>query len=153
MKINLLMLGKHDSIATEERVLNYEKRIKHYTSFSLQVLPASKEQNINLYKEKEGVAVLSKLDKNDFLILLDEKGEEYTSEKFAAYIQKLQNQNKSNVVFLIGGAYGFSNDVYKRADAKIALSKLTFPHQLVRVIFMEQLYRAFTILKGEKYHH
>jgi len=147
------MLGKHDSIATEERVLDYEKRIKHYTSFSLQVLPASKEQNINLYKEKEGVAVLSKLDKNDFLILLDEKGEEYTSEKFAAYIQKLQNQNKSNVVFLIGGAYGFSNDVYKRADAKIALSKLTFPHQLVRVIFMEQLYRAFTILKGEKYHH
>lgn len=153
MKINLFMLGKHDTKATEERVLDYEKRIKHYTSFSLQVLPASKEQNINLYKEKEGVAVLSKLDKNDFLILLDEKGEEYTSEKFAAYIQKLQNQNKSNVVFLIGGAYGFSNDVYKRADAKIALSKLTFPHQLVRVIFMEQLYRAFTILKGEKYHH
>jgi 23S rRNA (pseudouridine1915-N3)-methyltransferase len=93
------------------------------------------------------------MEKSDFLILLDERGDEYTSEEFARFIQKLQIANKTNIVFLIGGAYGFSDEVYKRADAKIALSKLTFPHQLVRVIFMEQLYRAFTILKGEKYHH
>jgi 23S rRNA (pseudouridine1915-N3)-methyltransferase len=147
------MLGKHDSKITEERVLEYEKRIKHYSSFSLQVISSSKEQNIKLYKEKEGVSILSKLEKSDFLILLDERGDEYTSEEFARFIQKLQIANKTNIVFLIGGAYGFSDEVYKRADAKIALSKLTFPHQLVRVIFMEQLYRAFTILKGEKYHH
>ncbi|NUM50697.1 MAG: 23S rRNA (pseudouridine(1915)-N(3))-methyltransferase RlmH [Flavobacteriales bacterium] len=153
MKIHVLMAGKHDSVCTENSVKEYEKRIKHYIPFCLDIIPASKEQNILQYKEKEGIRMLSKLNKSDFLILLDERGDEYTSVQMAGYIQKLQNQNKANIFFVIGGAHGFSEEVYQRADARISLSKLTFPHQLARVIFMEQLYRVFTILKGEKYHH
>ncbi|CAG0981454.1 Ribosomal RNA large subunit methyltransferase H [Flavobacteriales bacterium] len=151
--MNVLMIGKHDSQCTENSVKEYEKRIKHYISFRLDIIPASKEQHILQYKEKEGIRILSKLNKSDFLILLDERGEEYTSVQMAGYIQKLQNQNKANVFFVIGGAHGFSEEVCQRADARISLSKLTFPHQLARIVFMEQLYRVFTILKGEKYHH
>jgi 23S rRNA (pseudouridine1915-N3)-methyltransferase len=104
-------------------------------------------------KNKEEKAVLEKLQKSDFLVLMDEKGQECTSEKFASFLSSHQMKGTKNLVFLIGGAYGFGPRVYERANTKIALSKMTFTHQMVRLIFTEQLYRAFTITKGEKYHH
>jgi 23S rRNA (pseudouridine1915-N3)-methyltransferase len=104
-------------------------------------------------KKKEQVVVLDRLENSDFLILMDEKGKEYTSEKFAEFLSNHQRRATKRLVFLVGGAYGFSDEVYKRANAKIALSQMTFTHQMVRLIFTEQLYRAFTIVKGEKYHH
>ncbi|MFA5849709.1 MAG: 23S rRNA (pseudouridine(1915)-N(3))-methyltransferase RlmH [Bacteroidales bacterium] len=156
MKIILLLVGKTEFPWVRSGIELYEERLKHYVSYQRIEIPELKaagnlsQQQI---KEREGEAIMKFLKQNDELILMDERGEEYTSEKFASHIEKKSIHGTKNVVFAIGGAYGFSEDLYRRASEKISLSKMTFSHQMVRVIFLEQLYRAYTIIKGEPYHH
>lgn len=155
MKMKLIAIGKTDEAFLVEGIEKYIKRLKHYVSFEIMVLndvKTGKKLNIELQKEQEGRAILEKVQSNETLILLDENGKEFTSVGFANFLQKKLNAG-NNLVFVIGGPFGFSTEVYQRADAQLALSKLTFSHQMVRLFFVEQLYRAFTIIKGEKYHH
>ena len=135
---------------------NYEKRIKNITGFEKIVIPDiknTKNLSENQQKEKEGSLLLSKLSTADYVVLLDEKGKETGSRGFAVFLQKQMNAGLKNLVFVVGGPYGFSEAVYKRANSKIALSQMTFSHQLVRVIFLEQLYRGLAILNNHPYHH
>ena len=155
MKMKLIDIGKTDEAFLVEGIEKYLKRLKHYVSFEIMVLndvKTGKKLNIELQKEQEGRAILEKVQSNETLILLDENGKDFTSVGFANFLQKKLNAG-NNLVFVIGGPFGFSTEVYQRADAQLALSKLTFSHQMVRLFFVEQLYRAFTIIKGEKYHH
>lgn len=155
MKMKLIAIGKTDEAFLVEGIEKYLKRLKHYVSFEIMVLndvKTGKKLNVELQKEQEGRAILEKVQSNETLILLDENGKEFTSVGFANFLQKKLNAG-NNLVFVIGGPFGFSTEVYQRADAQLALSKLTFSHQMVRLFFVEQLYRAFTIIKGEKYHH
>lgn len=155
MKMKLIAIGKTDEAFLVEGIEKYLKRLKHYVSFEIIVLndvKTGKKLNIELQKEQEGRAILEKVQSNETLILLDENGKDFTSVGFANFLQKKLNAG-NNLVFVIGGPFGFSTEVYQRADAQLALSKLTFSHQMVRLFFVEQLYRAFTIIKGEKYHH
>lgn len=155
MKMKLIAIGKTDEAFLVEGIEKYLKRLKHYVSFEIMVLndvKTGKKLNIELQKEQEGRVILEKVQSNETLILLDENGKDFTSVGFANFLQKKLNAG-NNLVFVIGGPFGFSTEVYQRADAQLALSKLTFSHQMVRLFFVEQLYRAFTIIKGEKYHH
>src|SRR5690606_3684074 len=155
MKMKLIDIVKTDEAFLVEGIEKYLKRLKHYVSFEIMVLndvKTGKKLNIELQKEQEGRAILEKVQSNETLILLDENGKDFTSVGFANFLQKKLNAG-NNLVFVIGGPFGFSTEVYQRADAQLALSKLTFSHQMVRLFFVEQLYRAFTIIKGEKYHH
>lgn len=152
MNITLICTGKTTEKFVSEGMLLYGDRLKHYCKFNILDIEAGKGDAVQIRK-KETEHIFKKIGEKDFLVLLDEKGKEFTSSGFADVLRHHQNISTKNLVFVIGGAYGFSDEVYKRANLKIALSKMTFPHQLVRVIFLEQLYRAFTILKGEKYHH
>lgn len=156
MKIALLTVGKTDVKWVREGLELYVSRLSHYVQFSLEEIPElknvsalSKEQ----IKDKEGAKILSLVRSSDEVILLDERGKEFRSMEFASYINGKLTRGGRDLVFVIGGAYGFSDAVYARADGKISLSKMTFSHQMVRTIFVEQLYRAFTIMKGEPYHH
>ena len=156
MKIKLIVIGKTDEQYLTEGIDKYAGRLKHYTNFELLVLPDVKQGsklNTEKLKEEEGKLILSKTEQSDYIILLDEKGKEYTSTDFAALIQKRLNAGFSSIIFVVGGAFGFSSAVYERANEKLSLSQMTFSHQMIRLFFTEQLYRAFTILKGEKYHH
>lgn len=156
MKIELWVVGKTNFDFVKEGVALYEKRLKRYIKFNIVVIPDiknAKNQTFQQIKDKEGDKLLSKLNKDDYLILLDEKGRTFTSMKFAHYMNQLMLQSHRRIIFLIGGAYGFSDAIYKRAAIKISLSTMTFSHQIIRVIFMEQLYRSMTILKNEPYHH
>ncbi len=156
MKITLILNGKTEDDYLITGFLNYEKRLKHYTSFETIVIPAlknTKSLTVEQQKQKEGELLLKNIQTADILILLDENGKEYNSVGFSEYLQKQMNSRIKNLIFVVGGPYGFSSDVYKRANGKIALSKMTFSHQMVRLFFIEQLYRAFTILKNEPYHH
>lgn len=152
MTITFICTGK----TTEKYVIQgiglYRERINHYSRFNLIEIEAGRGDDLKI-KNKESDFILKKINDKDVLILLDEKGREFSSIEFAKTLIHYQNIATKNLVFVIGGAYGFSEEVYKRANMKMALSKMTFPHQLVRIIFLEQLYRAFTIVKGEKYHH
>ena len=130
----------------------YLARLKHYCKFTLVEIEAGKGDAMQIRK-KESESILKRIGEKDFLVLLDEKGKEMMSVGFSDLLKHHQNIATKSIVFVVGGAYGFSEEVYGRANSRIALLKMTFPHQLVRVIFLEQLYRAFTILKGEKYHH
>lgn len=155
MKITLLQIGKTHFKFVDTGFDEFEKRLKHYCKFNHIVLelPARlKTPDIELAKKNEGQIILKQLNPTDFVILLDENGLTYNSVAFANTLQKLFLQHAS-IVFVIGGAYGFSNEVYQRGNAKLSLSEMTFSHQLIRLIFIEQLYRAFTIIKGEPYHH
>ena len=152
MNITVMCTGKTSEKYLAEGMRIYNERLHHYSKFGLIEIEAG-NGNEGEIRKKESERIFKKITKRDFLILLDEKGKEYTSVQFAELIRHHQNISTRNIIFLIGGAYGFSEEVYKRANGKMALSKMTYPHQLVRVIFLEQLYRAFTILKGEKYHH
>ncbi|HFC00824.1 MAG TPA: 23S rRNA (pseudouridine(1915)-N(3))-methyltransferase RlmH [Phaeodactylibacter sp.] len=156
MKIEFWVVGKTQFQYLNEGIAIYEKRMKKYLPFQTIILPDiknAKKLTHELIKEKEGKMILDKLEQGDLLILLDEKGETFTSEKFAAWLnQKLQHSARK-IIFLVGGAYGFSEAVYQRAHQKIALSSMTFSHQMVRLFFIEQFYRALTILKNEPYHH
>lgn len=155
MKIELWVIGKTAFKYLDEGISVYEKRLKHYTSFDLVVIPDIKNPplSIEALKTKEGELILNKLTKDDFFILLDENGKQNTSIDFSKFIEQQQMNATKRIVFQIGGAYGFSDAVYARANQKLSLSKMTFSHQMIRLFFVEQLYRAFTILKGEKYHN
>lgn len=156
MTIKLVCIGKTDSTELKQLIEKYEKRLQFYIRFEIEIIPdLKKARNLdeNQQKIKEGELILSKVQASDFLVLLDEKGKEFTSVGFSEYIQKRLNSGMKQLIFVIGGPYGFSEAVYTRADSKLALSKLTFSHQMVRLFFTEQLYRAFTILKNEPYHH
>jgi 23S rRNA (pseudouridine1915-N3)-methyltransferase len=152
MQITLLATGKATDNYIVEGVNIYAARIKHYCKFVLVEIEAGKGDDTRIRK-KEAETILKRVGEKDYLILLDENGRKMSSVVFSGQLRHHQNIATKNIVFVIGGAYGFSEEVYKRADMKMALSEMTFPHQLVRVIFLEQLYRAMTILKGEKYHH
>lgn len=156
MKIKLLAIGKTDDAYIQTGIQKFEARLKHYTPFEIQIIQDiknSKNLSIPQQKEKEGELILSSIELSDKIILLDENGSTYSSREFSEFIQKQMLSGFKNLIFVIGGPYGFSDDVYKRANGKISLSKMTFSHQMVRLIFTEQLYRAMTILKNEPYHH
>ena len=156
MKITLILSGKTDDNYIVKGFTMYEQRLKHYISFESVVISAlknTKALSIEQQKQKEGELILKNILSSDRLILLDENGKEYNSIGFSEFIQQQMNSGIKNVVFAVGGPYGFSEDVYKRANGKISLSKMTFSHQMVRLFFVEQLYRAMTILKNEPYHH
>lgn len=156
MKVKLICCGKTvDSFLTEGE-LNYQNRLKHYFSFERIDLPDLKNtKNLSeeQIKEEEGKRILKEIQPNQELILLDERGKNFSSVEFAGFLTNHFNYNQRDIIFLIGGPYGFSEKVYERANAKMSLSKMTFSHQMVRMIFLEQLYRAATIIKGEPYHH
>ncbi|QQS28355.1 MAG: 23S rRNA (pseudouridine(1915)-N(3))-methyltransferase RlmH [Sphingobacteriales bacterium] len=154
MKISLLLTGKTTESYIEEGVNVYQKRLKHYIGFEIIILPELKQIKVeSLIKEKEAEIQLSKIGEGDYLILLDKSGKQFSSVGFAQYLQQLMNKSIRQVKFLVGGAYGFSPVIYQRANDKVALSEMTFSHQLVRLVFTEQLYRAFTIINNESYHH
>lgn len=155
MKIELRCVGKTEVGYLSEGVEIFKKRIVHYTPFDLIILPDIKNAPIekSALLKKEGALILEKLTDSDFLVLLDENGKHYSSVAFSGFLENKIITNTPKLIFQIGGAFGFSDAVYARADAKISLSTMTFSHQMVRLIIVEQLYRAFTILKGEKYHN
>jgi 23S rRNA (pseudouridine1915-N3)-methyltransferase len=155
MKIKLLLMGKTTDESIQRIEADYEKRIRRYTAFETIVIDNSTVRNgpEQVIRQKEGEMILKRLSPADHLILLDERGKMYTSVQFAGEINNWMNTSKKTVVLSIGGAYGFSEEVKKRANALISLSAMTFSHQIVRVIMMEQVYRAFTILNNEPYHH
>ena len=156
MNIKLLTIGKTDNKALQSLIDDYSKRLSFYIKFDLEIIPDIKNvKNLSesQQKEKEGELILAKLISTDQLILLDEKGTTFSSVGFSDYLQKKMNSGAKNLVFVIGGPYGFSDEVYQKAQGKISLSLMTFSHQMVRLFFIEQLYRGFTILKNEPYHH
>lgn len=156
MKITLLTVGKTDVKWVREGLELYSSRLVHYIPFSLVEIPELKNVSAlsqDQIKSREGELILKHLKPADELVLLDEHGRELRSVEFAEFIEGRLSRSSRDLVFVIGGAYGFSGDVYSRADSKISLSKMTFSHQMVRTIFAEQLYRAFTIMRGEPYHH
>lgn len=156
MNIELIVIGKTDSAEIAALVEMYAKRVNFYCKFALTTLPDArntKSLTIKQQRTAEGDAILRQLTDGDYVALLDERGEELRSVEFALWVQKRLNSGLKRLVLIIGGPYGFSEEVYKRADAKLSLSRMTFSHQIVRAIFAEQIYRAFTILNNEPYHH
>ena len=156
MNIDLIVVGKTDMREVESLVTMYTKRINFYNKFNITYLPDirnSKNLSESQQKTAEGEAILRLIDDSDRVVLLDEKGSEFRSVEYAEWLQKRMNSGIRRLVFVIGGPYGFSEALYQRANSKLSLSKMTFSHQIVRAIFTEQLYRAFTILKNEPYHH
>lgn len=157
MKAVFLTVGKTDihSIATE--ISNYTKRIAYYLPFKMEIIPDVKKKkkklSIEEQKQKEGEFILNRLQPTDYVVLLDEDGRHFNSNEFAQHIEKKKLVVSKNIVFVVGGPYGFSDTVKARANEKISLSKMTFTHQMVRLIFVEQFYRAMTILNNEPYHH
>ena len=156
MRIGLIWVGKTVNKHFVELIDEYAGRVKHYISFDITVIPElknTKSLSVDQQKQQEGELILKQLQGGDHVVLLDEHGKEFRSVEFSKWVeQKMQTVNK-RLVFVIGGPYGFSSDVYAKANEKISLSKMTFSHQMVRLIFVEQLYRAMTIMRGEPYHH
>jgi len=156
MKILLLQIDKTQEAWLSEGIEIYHKRVLNYTAFEIKTISMPKsvrQRSIPEQKAEEAKLILEAIAPEDQLVLLDERGKEFTSTEFATLIRQKQNASVKRLVFAIGGPFGFDQKVYDRANLKVSLSKMTFSHQMVRVFFMEQLYRAFTILKGEKYHH
>lgn len=156
MKITLLAIGKTNARFLQEGIDQYTKRLSHYIPFELKILPdvkTTKALTNEKQKEMEGQMFMSVIGQGDWVTLLDEKGKEYTSREFASYIDKKTITIPKNLIFIIGGPYGFSQEMYNRANEKLSLSKMTFSHEMIRLFFVEQIYRAMTILKGEPYHH
>ena len=156
MNIKLIAIGKTDNKNLQTLIDDYSKRLSFYIKFELEIIADIKNvKNLSesQQKEKEGELILSKLNQTDQLILLDENGTNFSSIEFSDYLQKKMNTGIKTLVFVIGGPYGFSDEVYKKAQGKISLSKMTFSHQMVRLFVIEQVYRGFTILKNEPYHH
>jgi 23S rRNA (pseudouridine1915-N3)-methyltransferase len=156
MKICLLVIGKTDEAYLQKGIEIFLKRIPHYISFEMKVIPDlknSKNLSEQQQKEKEGELIIQQVNNSDELFLLDEQGIESTSVEFARFLERKMIAGIKRLVIVIGGPYGFSGNVYARANGKLSLSRMTFSHQMVRLIFAEQLYRAMTILKGEPYHH
>lgn len=156
MRITLLCVGKTDDVHFAAAIERYQQRLKHYVAFQLAVIPDirnTKNLRIDQQKAQEGGAILKQVSPSDHLVLLDERGKEFRSTEFAGYLNKLLVGSAHHVVFVVGGPYGFDDTVYERANARMSLSRMTFSHQMVRLFFVEQLYRAFSILRGEPYHH
>lgn len=157
MKITLIQIGKTSQPYLIEGINDYQKRLKHYCNFELITINSPKSVlssgNFEAIKKAESSLIIATLNTSDFVILLDDKGIEYDSVAFSQYINNHQIKSTKNLVFIIGGAYGFSEELYAKSHLKLSLSRLTFSHQMVRLFFIEQLYRAFTIIKGESYHH
>ncbi|MCB0409785.1 MAG: 23S rRNA (pseudouridine(1915)-N(3))-methyltransferase RlmH [Flavobacteriales bacterium] len=155
MKIKLIVVGNTDESYLQKGQEKYLNKLKHYISFEMIVLKdvkVGKKNDVKIQKQEEGKMILSKISASDIVILLDENGDEYNSVKFSSFLQKRLNSG-NDIIFVIGGPFGFSEEMYYRANFQLSLSKMTFSHQMVRLFFVEQLYRAFSILKGEKYHH
>lgn len=156
MKIVLLQIDKTQESYISEGTDVYVNRLQHYTAFDYRTIQVPKQVRQRTFAEQkaeEAKLILSEISSDDHLILLDENGKEYTSVDFSKFIQQKQNAGLKRLFFLIGGPFGFDEKIYQRANGKVSLSKMTFSHQMIRLFFTEQLYRAFTILKGEKYHH
>lgn len=156
MKITLLQTGKTTDKHISELVDLYSNRIKKYTGFEIITIPDvknTKNMPVQEQKAKEATKIIQSVTDDDYIILLDERGKELRTLEFSGTLEKMFFLPKKRIVFIIGGPWGFSEAVYKRADYKMSLSKMTYPHQLVRLLFLEQLYRVFTIIKGEPYHH
>lgn len=155
MKLKLLLNGKTEDPASRELLSVFTRRIPHYIGFSVTEIPSPKVSSGSpqIIREKEAVLTKKYLSPADTIVLLDEKGRELTSEGMAAYLQAKMNSGTRNLVFIAGGPFGFDESIYKTADDKISLSRMTFPHQLIRIMFAEQLYRALSILRNESYHH
>ncbi|PCJ84237.1 MAG: 23S rRNA (pseudouridine(1915)-N(3))-methyltransferase RlmH [Flavobacteriales bacterium] len=156
MNVKLLVVGKTQEQYLKTGVSIYEKRLKHYVNFEIQVIPElknAKNLSENELKKREGKLILKKLETFDTAVLLDERGSHFSSVQFSNFLRKKMNSGIKNLVFVIGGAYGFSDEVQEAVREKMSLSKMTFSHQMVRLFFVEQLYRAMTILKRERYHH
>ena len=155
MRITLLQTGKTRDDYLLKGITEFNKRIVRYVPFKMEVVPDLKNSRNMTMKEvqkKEGDQILKRIKPDTYVILLDERGREFTSISFAEHLNSLEGR-VNHIMFVIGGPYGFSDEVYNRANEKFSLSRLTFSHQMVRLLFMEQLYRTFTILKGEPYHH
>ena len=156
MQIKLIAIGKTDLTELDRLISIYQNRLSHYVRFSFEIIPDlknSKNLSKKLQKEEEGKLILSKIYATDRLILLDENGKEMNSVGFSSFLQKQMNSGIKQLVLVIGGPYGFSEAVYQKASGTLALSKMTFSHQMVRLFVIEQLYRGFTILRNEPYHH
>ncbi|MFC5625464.1 23S rRNA (pseudouridine(1915)-N(3))-methyltransferase RlmH [Algoriphagus winogradskyi] len=156
MQIKLIAIGKTDNKAIISLIEEYSKRLNFYIKFEFEVIPDlknSKSLSESLQKEKEGELILKNIIPADEVILLDERGKSYSSMDFAEFLQKKMNSGLKQLIFVIGGPYGFSEAVYNRANGKLSISKMTFSHQMIRPFFIEQLYRGFTILRNEPYHH
>lgn len=156
MNLTLLVMGKTEGKALESLISEYMNRLKHYIKFEVIQIPQLKNAKNLSEKEqkiKEGKLILKHLDSSDFVVLLDENGKQYDSVHFAEYLQKKMNAGLKKLVFVIGGPYGFDDTIKNRGNMEISLSKMTFSHQMVRLFFVEQIYRAFTILRNEPYHH
>ena len=156
MTIKLLAIGKTDNKQLKQLIDDYKKRLEFYIKFNFEIIPDiknSKHLSKVQQKQKEGELILNKLNPADVLILLDENGKQLDSIAFSNYLQKHMNSGIKQLVFVIGGPYGFSQEVYNKAQGMLSLSKMTFSHQMVRLFIIEQLYRGFTILKNEPYHH
>lgn len=156
MKIKLLWVGKEDGGVFDDAIREYARKLAFYCDFETLAVPYlknAKSMSQEEQKRREGELLLKRVESGDHVILLDERGREYTSENFAQLLQRHANSGLKSLVFIIGGAYGFSEMVYARGNARMSLSQMTFPHIMTRLIFTEQLYRAFTILHGEPYHH
>lgn len=156
MTIKLLAIGKTDNTFLQSLIDDYQKRLGFYVKFEFEIIPDLKKvKNLSedQQKQKEGELILNKLNPTDILILLDENGKQLDSIGFSNYLQKHMNSGIKQLVFVIGGPYGFSSEVYQKANGKLSLSKMTFSHQMIRLFVIEQLYRGFTILRNEPYHH
>ncbi|MDR0232321.1 MAG: 23S rRNA (pseudouridine(1915)-N(3))-methyltransferase RlmH [Dysgonamonadaceae bacterium] len=156
MKIQFTVIGKTNQDFVQKGLDEFCNRLKHYMPFELDIIPDiknTKSLSQEQQKEKEGELILKNMQSGDYIVLLDERGKEFTSLQFADYIEKKTHTVNKKMVFVIGGPYGFSKKVYEMASEKISLSKMTFSHQMIRLIFVEQLYRAMTILNNEPYHH
>ena len=156
MKVVLLVVGKSEDARWNNALADYQERLRHYLPFEMVTLPDIKrtgKMTDSQQKELEGQRICKFIQPDDWCVLLDERGQEFTSVQFAAYIEKKLHLTAKRLIFIVGGSFGFSDAVYAKATERIALSKMTFSHQMVRPIFVEQLYRAMTILRGEAYHH
>lgn len=156
MKVTLICIGKTDEEYIRAGMEKFQLRLRHYVNFNTIIIPDlknSKHLSADQQRSGEAALLLKQLSPADHVILLDERGREYRSVDFAAYLNKLMVGSVQHLVFVVGGPYGFDDTVYRRASGKMSLSKMTFSHQMVRLFFVEQLYRAFSILRGEPYHH
>ena len=156
MKITFIWIGKTTEQWLQEGIDVYLKRLKHYVNLTIEIIPAPKnmpKNDVEKQKEMEGDAILGRIAASDEVYLLDERGQTFTSEELANLLQKKMLSSAKHIVIVVGGAFGFSEKIYKRANGQISFSKLTFSHQMIRLLLCEQIYRAFTIIRGEAYHH
>ncbi|MBO4398277.1 MAG: 23S rRNA (pseudouridine(1915)-N(3))-methyltransferase RlmH [Bacteroidaceae bacterium] len=156
MKTTLIQFGKTTSKDFQKIIDEYTDRLKHYTQFTVTTIPElknTKALSAEQQKQLEAEQILRQISDSDYVVLLDEHGKEFRSIELAAWIEKKQISGLKHLIYIIGGPYGFAPSIYKRANEQLSLSKLTFSHQMIRILFTEQLYRAYTIINGEKYHH